>query len=1003
MIHLHRRCKLQAGQRSGNHGELSFITNIAMKWPQCALRDSAAICFSDLGEYERAGMTTYQHLLSLACISCLKYKILFHHHVQSCTPACNTMYFHLMSKHLNFIGTARIYLDKYGVPDLERAGECFSLAGCYKDSADVYARGNFFSECLTACAKGKLFKMALYHYGKLFFMQYIKYWKKHAIEDCVVARRGEEMDEIEQEYLESCASHYYELTDHRSMMIFVKEFHSIILMRNFLKKLGLLDELLLLEEEFGNYLEAAEIAKMKGDILLEADFMGKAGKFREASSHILFYVFANSLWSYGRKGWPIQQFSRKEELLSKAKSFAKNETESFYELVCTEVDILLNEQSDLALIKNYMNVCQRHKRVELLSARKILDAHISSSADKYVWEKDLVDGHLIMCSEGKISENQVSIDSLIYFWIFWKDKIAFIIKYLGCLENRDVNDYRRYEELCVDYLGVWRLYHNLTPVYVLLVSDADWVRGLDERQFRNHGKLVSINVHQLVSAARSYWSSEMLSVGMEVLEKLENLYKFPIKDADDAVFCQSRCLTHICEISEYLLESKCLKLRNQDAERLQRCVKFSTDTVVANIFPLDWRNSLSENMIALRRTDALKNALKQVIVEYTSSNKVLSFGQIGRLAMVILGSGKLNNGELYEKLVVKLDCHPPWKAFIENLCGNIRPGNTSEEPREVSIMLKLYGALVDTYNANWRVVRDYISPGCFLYLVERLLISATCFQGYAITTSSCFVEWLIYQEEDTNVSSMVGVGDALPSLIDIFHFVIYVVRECVFNKADMVEWIKKTNADWNNYHSQLMLRFVVVLCLVYLNFGMGLDELHNLLGRDYITEQLPWEFYDALKRGRRHKTLNINVKLLAAAFQKIGNTLVIASFGSDCSRFLCSDVIFVDMKANHSRDYILRKLIPKQPPVLQVSQATSVEAGETAAASDKTSDDVAGGRDNHNTGEESCISKESNPKSKQAEDVASGSQCGSNETGNKGKKKGKNKKPKKKGGKNDDS
>ncbi|BFG15995.1 hypothetical protein CerSpe_022680 [Prunus speciosa] len=892
--------------------------------------DSAAICFSDLGEYERA---------------------------------------------------ARIYLDKYGVPDLERAGECFSLAGCYKDSADVYARGNFFSECLTACAKGKLFEMGL---------QYIKYWKKHAIQDCVVARRGEGMDEIEQEYLESCASHYYELTDHRSMMNFVKEFHSIILMRNFLKKLGLLDELLLLEEEFGNYLEAAEIAKMKGDILLEVDFLGKAGKFREASSHILFYVFANSLWSYGRKGWPIQQFSQKEELLSKAKSFAKNETESFYELVCTEVDILLNEQSNLALIKNYMNVCQRHKRVELLSARKMLDAHISSSADKYVWEKDLVDGNLIMCSEGRISENQVSIDSLIYFWIFWKDKIAFIIKYLGCLENRDVNDYRRYEELCVDYLGVWRLYHNLTPVYVLLVSDADWVRGLDERNFRNHGKLVSINVHQLVSAARSYWSSEMLSVGMEVLEKLENLYKFLlIKNADDAVFCQSRCLTHICEISEYLLQSKCLKLRNQDAERLQRCVKFSTDTVVANIFPLDWRNSLRENMIALRRTDALKNVLKQVMVEYTSSKKVLSFGQIGRLAMVILGSGKLNNSELYEKLVVKLDCHPPWKAFIENLCGNIRPGNTSQEQRELSIMLKLYVALVDTYNANWRVVCDYISPDCFLYLVERLLIWATCFQGYAITTSSCFVEWLIYQEEDTNVSSIVGVGDVLPTLIDIFHFVIYVVRECVFNKADMVEWIKKTNADWNNYHSQLMLRFVVVLCLVYLNFGMGLDELYDLLGRDYITEQLPREFYDALKRGRRRKTLNINVKLLAAAFQKIGNTLVIASFGSDCSRFLCSDVIFVDMKANHSRDYILRKLFPKQPPVQQVIQAASVEAGETG-------DDAAGGRDSHNTGEESCTSKESNPKCKQAEDVASGSQCGS---GNKGKKKGKNKKPKKKGGK----
>ncbi|CAB4262688.1 unnamed protein product [Prunus armeniaca] len=827
----------------------------------------------------------------------------------------------------------------------DSAARCFSdlgdyeRAGCYKDAADAYAKGNFFSECLTVCAKGKLFEMGL---------QYINYWKQHATEDCVVARRDEGIDKIEQEFLESCALHYYELKDNRSMMKFVNAFDSIILMRNFLKKLDILDELLLLEEEHGNYLEAAEIAKLKGDILLEADFLEKAGKSREASLHILFYVLANSLWSNGRKGWPIQHISQKEELLSKAKSFAKNKTESFYELVCTEVDILLNEQSDLALIKNHMSVCQRHKSIrgELLSARKILDAHISSSSNKYVWETKLVDDDDLM----KCSENQLR----------------------GSL---------------FDYLGVWRLYHNLSPVYVLLISDADWIRGLDKRCFKKHGKLVSVDVHQLVSAARKYWSSEMLSVGMKVLDKLENLYyKFPKENADP-VFCQSRCLTHICEVSVYLLQSKCLKLRDQDTERLQRRVKFSTESVVTNIFPMDWRSSLKENMISLRRTDALNNALEQVIVEYTSSETELSFGQIGRLVMVILGSGKLNS-ELYEKLVEKLDCHQPWEEFIENLCGNIGPGNSSQEPREVSVMLKFCDALVDTYNVNWRVVNDYISPGCFLYLVERLVIWATCFKGYAITTSSCFIEWLIYQEEDADVSSI--VADVQPSLVAI----LYVVRECVFNKRNMVDWIKKTNENWKNYYSQLILRFVVVLCLVYVNFGTGQDILYDLLGRDYITEQLPWEFYDALKRRRIHKSFSINVSVLAAAFQKIGNTLVIASFGSDCSRFLCSDAIFVDMKANRSRDDILRKLFPK-PHVLQASQDTSVESGansskilpsnsdvveplETGDASDKPSD--AGGVASHSIGEKHCTDMPSTATSKPQPISSSASQPKASDT-----------------------
>ncbi|TQD88449.1 hypothetical protein C1H46_025973 [Malus baccata] len=947
--------------RTSNPAEANTILKEAAEiFDAIGKADSAARCFSDLGEYERA---------------------------------------------------ARIYLDKCG--DLERAGECFSLAGCYQDAADVYAKGNFFSECLSVCAKGKLFEMGL---------KYIKYWKQHPIKDSAVARRGEGMDEIEQAFLESCALHYHKLKDNRSMMNFVRAFHSIISMRNFLKEHAGLDELLLLEEGFGNYLEAAEIAKLKGDIILEADFLEKAGKFREASLHILFYVLANSLWSYGSKGWPVKQFSQKEELLSKAKSCAKNETESFYELVCTEVEVLLNEQSNLFVLKNHMNACQRHSSVggEILSSQKILDAHLSSSADKYVWEEMLVDD-LIKCSANGISENQVSMDSLIYFWNFWKDKIAHIFEYLRCLETQEVSEYKSYGEFCLNYLGVWRMYHNLSPVYVLLIPDADWVRGLNKRYFRNQGKLVSVDAHQLASAARNYWSSELLSVGMKVLDKLEKLYKFPIKNAD-SVFCRSRCLTYICEVSVYLLQSKCLTLRYHDAERLHKCVTFSIESIVPLVFPLDWRNSLREKLISLRQTDASKNVLKQVIQEFTRSKNELSWGQIGKLVMVILGTGKLNN-QLYEKLVRKLDCNPPWQVFIENLCGNIERGNTGQEPKEVSVMLRFHEALAGTYNVNWRAVKDYITPGCFLYLLERLLIWASCFQGYAITTSSCFIEWLIYQGEDTSLS--LRGADVRPSLDGVLRFVIGVVRDCIFNKVDMVEWIKKSIKDWMNYYSLLMVRLVVVLCLVYLNFDIGLDLFHDILGRNYITEQLPSEFYNALKSRRSGKSVRLDVNVLAAALKKVGNTLVIASFGTNCSRWLCSDAVFVDMMANQSRDDIFRKLFPK-PPVLKASEAgsssrvlcaTNSEEGKTGAALDKPCDageshtigegdcesnkspksqqtDVASvpseTRDSHNIGEENRIRNESDLLA----DAASGSQC----TGNKGKTKNKNKRGKNKKG-----
>lgn len=97
------------------------------------------------------------------------------------------------------------------------------------------------------------------------------------------------------------------------------------------------------------------------------------------------------------------------------------------------------------------------------------------------------------------------------------------------------------------------------------------------------------------------------------MEKLEALFKFCVKSSDSTFF-QSKALTFIYDVGVYLLNSKCLKRRSQDTKTLQKFVTFSTERFVAYMFPLDWRKSFRENMISLRRTDASKNVLNQVIV-----------------------------------------------------------------------------------------------------------------------------------------------------------------------------------------------------------------------------------------------------------------------------------------------------------------------------------------------------------------------------------------------------
>ncbi|KAM3753439.1 hypothetical protein ACB098_03G094400 [Castanea mollissima] len=873
-IYWERRSKAAGLRADADHMRSSNPEEANVKLRQAAeifedigKADSAAQCFSDLGEFERAG---------------------------------------------------RLYLEKCGEPGLQRAGECFSLAGCYELAAKVYARGNFFSECLKVCTEGKFFDNGF---------EYIKYWKNHAKMDFGVATRGTEIDKIEQEFLEGCALHHHKLKDNRAMMKFVKAFQSIDLMRKFLKSLNCLDELLLLEEESGNFLEAANIAELRGEILLEADLLGKAGNFKKASMLCLFYVLYNSLWSPGSKGWPLKQFAQQQEILAKAKSFAKNESNDYYLVVCREADILSSEQSNLSITKKYLNASQRHNSVggETIAARKILDAHLQSNSSKYVWQ-DYVVFDLTKHSEQIISRDQISVETLVYFWNFWKDKIVNILKYLKCLDIQDDNEYRSYGDFCLNYLGVRKQFYNLNAIYLLLNPDADWVRELDTRLLQRNGNVIYINVHHFVSAARSYWCSELLRAGMKVLDNLQALYNFSLKNSL-SMFCQSRSLTYIYEVAKFLSESEYRNHTYYNNKTLQRFVELSTKSFFGYIFPLDWQKSLAENMFSLRESEVSRYLLEQVIIENISLKGKLTYGQIGRVVVIALGLGKIND-DLYKEILKRFDgtCgNPPWKTFIQVLRGNMglefaqgtSIENNCESAREFCVPLRLQEALEDTYNANWREV-DYISPGCFLYLIERLLILASYFRGYFFTLKSSFAEWFIYQDADTNPNPTAGIG----SCHDIFVFIVNVAQQLLINKKDTMDWIRKSNINVDCY-SLLVLRLVSIICLVHLNSGEFLEFVFPLLCRSYITEQLPREFYDVIRRKRKH----INVNVLAEAFKKIHNPLVIVTLGGYCPR-LIPDTIFVDMSVKQCREDTLKVLFPKTVKASQ-GQTETVEVEAT--------------------------------------------------------------------------
>ncbi|KAH7839999.1 hypothetical protein Vadar_011160 [Vaccinium darrowii] len=814
--------------------------------------ESAAQCFCELGEYERAG---------------------------------------------------RIYLEKCGQSELAKAGECFSMAGCHNKAAAVYASGNYFSECLSVCTNGKLFDMGL---------EYIQYWKQHAPRDHVMAKRSGEIEKIEQQFLESCALHYYEIKDNKSMMKFVRAIISMDSRRKLLKSLNCLDELLIVEEEAGNFLEAAEIAKTRGDILREADLLGKARHFNEACRLILLYVFANSMWISRSKGWPLKHFPEEKEILDKAKSFAKNESDFFYEFVCCEASILSNEETNLFLLNQYLNSSRRNKSLtgEILSTRRILDFHLHSSASKYAWEDGLA-ADLSKHSERSVSENRVSIGTLIWIWNLWKEKVQNIFQYLSCLENEDFNGCINYGDFCLKYFGVRRQLNNMNITYVILNSDADWVKEITDRFLQRSGKLVSTDARHFVSAARSHWRLELLSVGLKVLETLEALHKLSVKNSMSG-FCQSIGLVYIFEVAKFLLGSKYLDCKYHGAQKLHNFLNLSTG-YFEKAFPSDWQQSLNKDMTSLRASEGSRNLLEEVILENISFKGKLTYGQIGRVIMIWLGSGKPSE-EIYKKILKRFDENSLWREVIDDLIENTESESSresasvdlTEAPRDVSSVYKFHKALEDTYNANWREY-DYISPSCFMYLVERLLILAFSFRGFLFTTKSSFVEWLICEQLKANKRADVANYTRF-STSGIFDFVANIIKQILYDKQVTAEWIKKSKLNFNSYYPLLLLRLVVMLCLLCLNSGKYYDVLSELLGRNDIMSRLPREFYDVFRRTRKP----VNVNIVAEAFTKIGNPLLIVSLGENCSKFISPHAIFVDLRVTNRREDIMVVLFPKE-------------------------------------------------------------------------------------------
>ncbi|GKB68595.1 UvrD-like helicase, ATP-binding domain, P-loop containing nucleoside triphosphate hydrolase, partial [Tanacetum coccineum] len=726
--------------------------------------ESAASCYCDLGEFERAG---------------------------------------------------KLYL--YKCRKIDAAAECFTLSGCHSEAAEAYVKGDQFANCLLVCKRGKLFNEGLENF------------------------RCKEVREIEQEFLENGALEYHENKDHKSMMKFVRAFCSIESKRVFLRSLGCLDDLLSLEEESGHFLEAAELVRSWGDVIKEADLLEKAGHFKEAAVLLLWYVFFRSLWGNGNRGWPLKQFDQKEELCNRVKLLAKLDSDILYDFVRNELNILSDQQSSLTELKSNLDVSKENKslRGEVLSIRKILDVHLDLILSKYEWE----------------DERMLSISSIFH--------------------NEEPNKHEGHVDFSLIYLGVRKQCVKGNIVYLLVNKDADWIKRYGRRGVHRDGKLLTIDDRELVFAIRSYWQSELVSVGIKVLKTLARLYHK--LDSDESAFHRSTSLLHIFEVTKSLLDCQHLNLTSHSKKKLQSFLEISRNYFNL-VFPLDWRDSVSEDLISLRETDLSVNLLNERILEY---------------------------GDI--KVMRVLQEEPLWKTCFEKYWNNGKKGTF--------VVRELQQALDDTFTPKCKCP-GHIAPHSFMYLLDHLLFFASLSSDIIFTSKSSLVGWLTSFDSAGTLNTSLPVSKQTIS-DDTVRFIVKIAKEIFYNKDKTAAWIKKSKVCRTHYPPILALKLMMILSLVCLQIcDCSKVLLDLLLDGDNVAKLLPNKFVSDLIRRRDGDCLNLNPEVVSEAFLSVEDPLLIVSSRDVSPLINAPCAIFVDLMK--SKEEIMSELFPpKNVPSVQ--------------------------------------------------------------------------------------
>ncbi|XP_047071019.1 uncharacterized protein LOC124679269 [Lolium rigidum] len=753
-----------------------------------------------------------------------------------------------------------VYMQKCGTSRLEDAGDCYAVTECWLQAAEAYFKAKCYAKCFSTCLKGKLFILGLQ------FLQWLK------VEDeCLVENsKSVELSAIRKMYLENCAQHYFERGDIKNMMPFVKCFSSMDHVRAYLCSRNLGDELLNLEMEMGKFLEAAGIEKSEADILGEADMIEMTGYFEDATQLVLHTVVFRSLWyAKSMKWWPPHRTAEKEQFRAKANDMAKEVSACCFCIDNFGACTLKCVPKSLPILTCAFLVGRTcgNLLVELVAARLVLDVHLQSEASRY--NLGLAQGsEEKRCCNAMLASDQISPETMLYVWNHWRSIIVNILSHLRHSDGQESNDCAvTYDDLCARYFG------------------SSW------QQDGNRCWLDSVQFHSFV---QNFWMNELSSISLTVLNKLSCVQFSPEQASSYAL---GRSILIMYEIAMFLKEPefgmpKSTELRSFFALCERRFIEF-----VSHV----WRDGTVKPLLCMLELPTAYGLITDSLGAYLRpTTKKLTHGHLGRVTMFLLHVGQCTSRQsddmLFSSLLQYLDKGSEWANFFQSLKIFICAGGFfGRSP----LILNFKLALEFTFNANWMAEPDYISPTCYVDLIEFLCFFASSYSlpiGCVFCTKSILVKVLKCCTSTTYLFKFPST-DLVPDHIPLSagRFIFQSVRKLLSNKRMIQEWFEKTSTSTSSYNLVLQ-RLVSTLYIVTLNLKVGdCYEVTDFLRMHHVFEDLHLGFSQKILYCLQmsSQTLSNFRIVFADALAAIGNRMVVMTSGKvrPIFRHLNADII----------------------------------------------------------------------------------------------------------------